>query len=306
LVVNDPRLGINVIADIQNYRPLKSEEEKEEDKEKIAKGQAVSSVPIEWEKQKQAVLDQVAAGMKLRRGLPVPDIFMLDDDRIGPSQVFYRASIRRAFDGRASPDDMIDTVRLAVWSKLTKPHEAALYMRKWFGQDCNAFVSNYLGVAPYFSIEAYAKGYGNQPKISGGSADVYAARSTVPLQPRTEFADISTGDVLVTFGQADYRGVRWRHIALVESWTLDKWSDDEASGIISIAEWGNKGGMDAHRSIDKRVLVRRGKLCPALDRTVIAFPSDLYGSGAIRLFLNATPLDKYESRGFLVANVEGV
>ena len=146
LVVNDSRLGINVTANIQNYRPLKSEKEKEKDKEKIKSGEAVSSVPIEWEKQKQAVLDQVAVGLKLRRGHPVPERFILDDDRIGTSQVFYRASIRRAFDGRASPDDMIDTVRLAVWGKLTKPIDARLYMEKWFGQDCNAFVSNYLGV----------------------------------------------------------------------------------------------------------------------------------------------------------------
>ena len=143
--------------------------------------------------------------------------------------------------------------------------------------------------APYFSIEAYVRGYGNQPTIYGGSADVYAARGTVPLQPRTEFSEISTGDVIVTYGQPDYRNFRWRHIALVESFTLDRWNDNEASGTISIAEWGDKGTIDAHRKIDRTISLRRGKLCPDLNKTIVAFPSDLYGPARYPLLSERDP-----------------
>jgi hypothetical protein len=304
LPVIDSRLGINAIADIRNYRPLKSKEEKEDDKKKGKDGPW--TMPAQWNNEHGRLLGKIAQGLKLRPGQGIPNVFTLDDKKIGPSQVFYLGSIRRAYHGRASPDDMIDTVRLAVWADLATPAQAAQYMQKWFGQDCNAFVSNYLGIAPYFSIAAYAHGYGNAPKISGATSDVYAARATVPLKPRTEFSEIQTGDVIATFGDADFAGNRWRHIALVESWTLEKWNDNDAYGIISIAEWGNQGGLDSHRSIGKPINVRRGKLCPELNKMVIAFPSGLYGEGAIRIFLNATPLDKYDNRGFHIADSEGL
>ena len=304
LPVSDGNLGITAIAEIRNYRPLKSADEKAADK--AAGKNEPWAMPAKVNSEHVRLLGKISAGLKLRKGQSIPNVFTLDDNRIGAGQVFYLGSIRRAYHGRASPEDMIDTVRLVVWAGLAKPFEAAHYMQTWFGQDCNAFVANYLGVSPYFSIASYAHGYGTSAKIPGASADVYAARSTVPLQPRSDFSTIATGDVLATYGDADFAGNHWRHIALVEKWTLDKWDDNEAAGILSIAEWGNAGGIDSHRTIGKMVRVKRGKLCPELNKPVIAYPSGMYGAGAIRIFFDASPLDKYDHRGFHIADTEGL
>lgn len=300
LPVIDERLGINTIAEIRNYRPLKSKEEKETT--------GAWGMPAKWASEHGKLLWNISTGLKLRKGQQVPSIFTLDDNKIGSNQVFYTGSLRRAYEGRASPDDMIDTVRLVVWSGMKKPFEAAQYMQDWFGQDCNAFVANYLGVAPYFSIASYAHGYGNSKTISGATPDVYAARSTIPLKPRTDFGAIAQGDVIATFGEADFTKTnRWRHIAILENFTPDgSPSGDQVKGTIGIAEWGQAGGIDKHRSFGNTVALKRGKLCPELTGNVIAFPSNMYGEGAIRIIFDASPLDKYDHRGFHVADTEGV
>jgi len=256
-----------------------------------------------------AVLSSIAVFHKLKGPSLVPDRFAIDDSRMHSWETFYKASVRRTFEGRGSPDDITDTLRLAVWGGRCSTGGASAYAAKWFGQDCNAFVGNYQGVSPSSAIFAYALGYGGSGTIPGATPDVYASRNLLPLNPDKDFKEIAEGDVLCTYGSADKNGNRWRHIALVNDITLlGQPAGDAQDAILSIAEWGAAGDLPAHKVENAKVTLKRGKLCDALPgKTVTAFSGhDPEGKAALRIFFDASSLWDYDSRGWQVGSIEGV
>lgn len=288
LQVIDGRLDIHAVVDIKNY---------------------ISGWQGNQMQEYGNVLEPVAKYFHLKGWAAVPEKFWICDGTMDCNEAFYRASVRRTFEGRGSPDDMADTLRLAVWSKRCKAAQAGTYAAQWFGQDCNSFVGNYLGISPSTSIAAYAHGYGHSPTLSGATPDVYTSRYLVPLEPDSNYGDIAQGDVLCTFGSPDNNGNRWRHIGIVQDITLlGPGSDTRQDAVISIAEWGTNGGVSVHRVEGKQVKLKRGKLCPELPgKVVTAFDgTDPQGNTALRIFFDASPLYSFDSRGWSVANVEGV
>lgn len=234
-----------------------------------------------------------------------PSFKIKGDSRFDVSEDFYKASIMRVYFGRASPDEMRDVLRLALWAgRITLPVTAGHYAEKWFGSDCNSFVGNYLGISPSMSIFSYARGYGPSKQILGASADVYASRDRLPLPPVARPEDITCGDVLVTYGSPDAVGNRWRHIALVESCLVTV----DGGILLSIAEWGTEGGIDKHFTRNVKKKVSTTWKCPELpSRTLVSFDgTDPGGEPAKRIFLSGSSLSELPSRGWAVNGREGV
>lgn len=228
LSVSDPRLGLDVTLDITKYRSG-------------------------WFKEDVAEADIVLGriGAKLKNpvksayGLPAP--FCIEyDPRFDPTEHFVPMAVRRAFASRGSPEDIQDALRLAVAAGRTDQLGPKAYAEKWFGQDCNAFVGNYLGLSPLIGIAGYAKGFG-RGKILGGGPDIEASRSYLPFPLVEDVDDIGTDDLLVSYGSEDPREGhgknRFRHIALVHSF-----DGDASAARVQIAEWGTKGGSGVHKN----------------------------------------------------------
>jgi len=223
LGVSDDRLGLDITVNISKYKADWATEDVNE---------------------ASAVLDLVAkqfVGLKGGVGA-LPAVFQIGGggSRVDPSEWFCCAGIRRAFGSRGSPDEIRDALRLAVLVGRPGRLSPKEYAEKWFGQDCNSFAGNYLGLSPMLPIAAYPTG-----RQLGNTYSEQDCRSFLPLPPRNDESSplwgVTQGDVLVTFGAADKRGIPWRHIGLVRdiSGSLD-------SATLSIAEWGEKGGRAAH------------------------------------------------------------
>src|SRR4051812_41324184 len=117
-----------------------------------------------WQSDKRAEYDKLMAIVAPRVGTigaeAVPVDFELD------GQPFHKASIRRAYQGRAAPSEIRDAARLAFMiGRYKYPVTGPDYVRKWFGQDCNAYVGNYCGISPSTGIAAYARGYPPGPIV---------------------------------------------------------------------------------------------------------------------------------------------
>ena len=129
-------------------------------------------------------------------------------------QVFHKAGIRRAFEGRAAPEEIRDATRLAFLAgRVRTPVSGPAYAKTWFGIDCNSFAGNYCGISPSTSIAAYAHGYTDAALKNGATEDVKTSRGLVPVPPVSSPDAIKAGTLLLTFGSADKNGNRWRHIA---------------------------------------------------------------------------------------------
>ena len=288
LGILDARLGIAASLDIQNY---------------------ISGWKAENQTEFYRLLSGLARKLKLKspaavRAQSQPFFITGHPDRIDPGEEWYDASLSRAYAGRASPDEISDAVRLAVFCGLTK--DPVAYGQKWFGLDCNAFVGNWLGISPSTGIFAYAHGYGKGDKISGASPDVYTTRARVPLTPITDPAKIECGNVVCTFGSKDARGFRWRHIALVEDIKPQGGSQYQ----LWLAEWGTKGNIEKHRTPPakpKLVDITLGKWCPELPKLdFLAFDgTDPDGEPAKRLFFDHHSLDDLPHRGWHVGGTYG-
>lgn len=284
LYFEDPALGLSGTANITRYiSGMKPENQ------------------TEWGRLLSALQKKLGKGW----GGNAPTFRIEGDSRFDPGEVWCKASIMRVYFGRSSPDEMRDVLRLALWSGLiTLPVTAAHYAEKWFGSDCNSFVGNYLGISPSMAIFSYARGYGSAPQILGASADVYASRDRVPIPPIARPQDIRCGDVLITYGSPDKVGNRWRHIALVESCSMAPDGDI----LLSIAEWGTKGGIDQHFTRNAKKKVSTTWKCPELpSRTVVSYDGkDPAGEPAKRLFFSGQAFDELPSRGWSVNGRDGV
>jgi len=290
ITINDTRLGLAATIDIQNY---------------------ISGWKPENQTEFYRLLSGLAVKLKLKspaavRAQSQPFFIKGHPDRINPGEEWYDASLSRAYAGRASPDEISDAVRLAEFCNLTKGLGAKAYAEKWFGLDCNAFIGNWLGISPSSAIFAYALGYGKSDKLSGASPDVYVTRARLPVAPLTDPAQIGCGTILCTFGEKDTRGNRWRHIALVEDIALVQ----GAKYKIWLAEWGQRGNIEKHRTAPaspQQVDITLGKFCAELPgKNVLAYDSTVEGKPAKRIFFNHHTMDDLDHRGWHVGGMYGV
>ena len=94
--IDDARLGLRGQVDITRY---------------------VSGWPSGGMDEFYAVLSVLARKLKLSGPNQVPAEFRLAGDyRIDPDEYFYRHSLRRAYECRASPDEIRDAIRLAFFA----------------------------------------------------------------------------------------------------------------------------------------------------------------------------------------------
>jgi hypothetical protein len=227
---------------------------------------------------------------------------------IDENEAWTEGSIRRAFGGRASPEEFADGLRLAVLTGRCKAANAAAYAAENFGLDCNAFVGNWLGVSPSTSISAYVHGYGNKTP-GGATKDVLVTKDIVQLPPIERAEDIRQGSVLCTFTESagGVGNTNWRHIALVQSATL------LGGGRIrlTLAEWGRKGPFEKHMSRDREVTLTtdrkpKGKSKEMLPGSkTLAFHTTWDDEPALRVFLDSSSLDWCASRGWEVGGLYG-
>jgi hypothetical protein len=301
LPVEDSRIGVSVRLNLTRYESGWS-----------AKGVEEAT----------AVLDGVARKCcKLKRGnAELPATFTIEhDERVDRSEQFYCAGIRRAFGGRGSPDEVRDALRLAVLAGRPMPGGPKKYAEEKFGQDCNAFVANYLGVSPMIGIRGYAKGY--RANEYGLGRDLTDCQSLLPLPTREDVPSLRSGDVIVTYGSIDSKrhGWRWRHIALLEQIDLHGMVGKEWKATVRIAEWGTAGGVATHRATATKTLITdilawkppAGEMATLhkelskemKDKQLVGFVgSDPSGAPAIRFFLDASPLEYIWHRGLHIAN----
>lgn len=227
----------------------------------------------------------------------VPDIFYITNNSlIDPYEPFYKQGLRRAYAGRGSTEEVRDAVRLAWALKKCGNITAKQYAEGWFGQDCNAFVGNYLGVSPNISIRAYARGYDAEPgdHMDGATNDVYLCMSLVPLPLITDPTKVKTGDVIITYSS------KFKHVALVSDYILNQ---QTMKADIAIAEWGHKGKDVAEHAVpSKSYKIEVGATCGGMPGQKLVGFKD--GSN-FRFFLDASPYNDFPSRGWAVAGKEG-
>lgn len=174
------------------------------------------------------------------KALPRTFRFPAGDPSMNPIEPFYFWSVRRAFLGKGSPDEISDTLRLAVRAGRIGPKGAApncvAYVKKFIGIDCNAFQGNYLGLDPEIKPRVYAKGVKGVTAISTSQSLSF---TYLPLTARPTIDTVSSGDVLITVVDANDHH---EHIALVDNVT--KQSATQLK--FDIVEWGEAGERVKH------------------------------------------------------------
>lgn len=285
--IDDPRMGLVGSIDLAGY---------------------VSGWPPPNMGEYMTVLSVIAGWLGLAGPNLVPgSIFIPNNPLIDPSEVFYKAALRRAYEGRASPEEFRDAVRLAFATRrFSYPTAAQTYVQQWFGIDCNTFVGNYCGISPSTSIAAYARGY-PPGALSGATPDVLTSRDLLPAPPVGGLDDIGAGTIVATYGTPDSRGNRWRHIALVQEFNIEVGvGGARTGGWLSMAEWGGPGGSSQHVTTPAKVAVIEFD-CPELPgRKCLAFAGTAPGgSAAMRIFLDGSTYDEFDVRGYQVYNGSG-
>lgn len=288
LSIKDDALGMSGLADLHRY---------------------VSGMPSDNRTEYGRLLSKLCTRhLKIGNTNNVPTWFTIPNDgRIPWYEEFSKPGLRRAYGGRGSYSEIRDAVRLACLVDRCKPGEAKAYAEKWFGQDCNAFVGNYLGISPSSSVTSYVAGYGESGKIKGATSDVYITRDLLPLKPITDVSKIIPGTVIITYrpGTTTRWGNHWAHIGLVDIFGPSA-AGDEA--VIGIVEWGKKGGVDAHTDSKTIKLLHEdlsGKINRFKGQEIYAFWD--HGNKDLRIFLDASPLNHIPSRGWNIGtSYEGV
>jgi hypothetical protein len=166
---------------------------------------------------------------------PCGSKFFFDKKPLGlikATEDFYPETFTHAFDGKGSPDEIADTLRLAVAiGRIGTGRDAAgqatarltvqQYATDFLTLDCNGLVGNYYGGNPSASIEVYAS----------------ASRR------RTSITSVQPGDAVVTHC-AQYR---YEHVALVQSW-----APMGSTAKVQLVEWGWYGGEEVHYNKDPK------------------------------------------------------
>ena len=309
LRVADGKLGLDVTAKLSKYRAGWFQED-------IAEADKVLGIIA-------------SKYLKLKSAYKLPPEFFIPDAAVADtSEPFYPAGIRRAFASRGSPDECVDALRLAVMAGRCKPANAQAYAEKWFGQDCNAFGGNYLGLSPMIAIFAYALGYDGVNLQ--GSRSLEATKDYLPLPP-VQDTNVRMGDAILTYGSKDSRGFRFRHMGIVQAFTVKSLGDKEGDATVglcdvSIAEWG-QAGQSHHKNsrLDRTLVVDVAKWKPKKnaaawadvlgairaekkfkDKVLVGFlGTDPNGMNAVRLFFDASSLDAIDHRGWHCGAVYG-
>lgn len=163
---------------------------------------------------------------------PCGERFVFDQVPLGwifPTEEFYAVTIFNAFLGKGSPDEITDTLRLAMAIGRIKLEgtdvagaprafpTAQQYADRFMTLDCNGLVRNFCGAAV------------NDIKY-------YAAKERRRLDPTR----VQIGDVVVTHCNLH----PYEHIGLIDGWQVKPGNLAE----VSVAEWGKAGDEDAHYS----------------------------------------------------------
>lgn len=195
----------------------------------------------------RAILRHLSPDKKIKS---LPKFFRFNERPLGEipdTEWFYPISLINVFVGKGSPDEITDTLRLAIGlNRIGQGRDVAgqpvgastveEYMERYMTLDCNGLVGNYYGLN----------------KIANISIQNYA----VPSRARKKITDVKQGDCIITH----YTGGPYHHIALVEKWDIKSKSgkDDGGTALVEIVEWGEAGGEDKHYSSGS-VEVKRGK-----------------------------------------------
>lgn len=290
LDLTDMSLGLSGRASITKYRHGQKNEK------------GVVEMPATHGTAQAQLTDGLHRTLKISPKQPLPTRFFLPDHF--PGEPFFRAGIARAYNNRASPDELRDVIRLRVATGVTKPERAVAHAEEFFATDCNAFVGNYLGVSPNFAIFSYVDGYGKAKTIYGASSDIYAARSAVPLEQHTDPSSVQCGDVLVNFnGESKFK---WVHIGLIQTWnyTPPKNGAKNGKAVLSIGEWGGDDSKSAHKYPPSEVEVVTGNFISGYSRQFVGYKA---ANGDFKVVLNSFKLrNAYMPRGWEIANNEGV
>lgn len=185
------------------------------------------------------------------------------DDVIDSTKPFYKVGIKRAYQGKGSPSEIADVIRLA-WrcGRIGKGKAFSTidqYAKQFLGLDCNGLVGNYHGVSPGISIEVWGSGepgklmsWSTKRQLGTGWGQAELATTPyVPLEPRRSLPEICDGDVLITATPDNPH----KHIALVEGITA--LGTDRVTWTI--VEWGEGGNVDKHIKAPTTVKLEQGK-----------------------------------------------
>lgn len=151
--------------------------------------------------------------------------------KIDPAEPFFRMSFIRAFLGKGSPDEVADTLRVAMVigrigsgkdanNKPAACLTAAEYATKFMTLDCNGLTGNYYGINPETACSGYA----------------------VPARKRSRAADVRVGDVVVTLKDNG----KYSHVALVAYWDCPSASAESGKVKLKLCEWGQAGDETKH------------------------------------------------------------
>jgi hypothetical protein len=167
---------------------------------------------------------------------PLPNQFFLKDEyaRLSSYEGFYNMSTIRAFCGKGSPDEIADTIRLAIVAGRIGKGKDLLgraaasatvkeYVKRFMTVDCNGYVGNYYGINPSTDLIDYA-----------------STRTR-----RMSANDIRQGDVVCTIKP----GGKCGHVALVQDvWSFAPSGSAEGKAFVTLCEWGRDGSETAHYS----------------------------------------------------------
>lgn len=181
---------------------------------------------------------------------------------IPPNEEFLPESLVHAFVGKASPDEIIDTLRLAlaVGRIGTAPDynrappaapTVAAYVKKFITLDCNGLVGNFYGMT--------------------GVGDIAVSSFASAARRRTTIGSVRPGDAIVTYNPtpAEPKDPKtpkkyYEHVALVQSWEFEPSAANAKVGKakIRIVEWGVDGDESKHftGAIPSTINVSYGKL----------------------------------------------
>jgi hypothetical protein len=145
---------------------------------------------------------------------------------IPASEEFFPETFVHAFNGKGSPDEIIDTLRVAMaigrigtdrdyYNKPPAKPTAAEYAAAFMTLDCNGLVGNFYGDNPDGHISNYAS----------------------PGRRRTAGGNVQVGDCVVTHSATS----PYEHIAVIQ-----RWSFNGSTAEFDIVEWGEKGGEEKH------------------------------------------------------------
>lgn len=228
LVVNDPRQKLFEVVNITRYQNGGREETNKE----------------YW-----TLIGQLAKILGRKVEKHTAPFYFPKDDVMNTVEQFYPNSIRRAFWGKASPDEMRDTLRLAYRcgriGRKAVHRTLSSYAKAFLGLDCNALVGNYHGISPGLNIKFWAEGKADVEKLSlaqrlklGWDQAEMLSRPFFPLVPRQSAREVRAGDVLVTV----ISGTIYKHVAMVDEVA----PVDDQRVTLRVVEWGDEGGEAHH------------------------------------------------------------